>query len=219
MERIEEIVREWTEKQAVTVDNIPVLFATITAQWAEIDRLTAELAKRNEMTKRSQFNAAWPIIDKGLEILRKIKERLSVADYNQMYDAIHIGKGLTLAAGEIEIKHWILKEYHDELTAELAQRNGELDLSTQYADALKAELAKKTADYDRLNDFEQTQCAKLLGKLARVEWERDSIFEDLAREQCCSVCKHGDKAVDEPPCSLCDAESKWQWRGAKEGKG
>ena len=62
MERIEEIVREWTEKRAVTVDNIPVLFATITAQRAEITRLTAELARVERVR-----DAAMGEIDKACE--------------------------------------------------------------------------------------------------------------------------------------------------------
>ena len=49
--------------------------------------------------------------------------------------------------------------------------------------AANAELKKR---FNEVNDFEKTQCAKLLAKLSRVGAERDAAISDIKR--CCDTC-------------------------------
>jgi len=57
---------------------------------------------------------------------------------------------------------------------------------------------------------------RLTAEKAGVERERNAILADLALEQCCELCKLGDVSPSELPCSICDGESKFEWRGVKE---
>ena len=62
----------------------------------------------------------------------------------------------------------------------------------------------------------QSELLKAKTKQLLAETERDAILADLTEEQCCAVCKHGDNFPDEPPCSVCDDDSMWAWRGLRE---
>lgn len=103
------------------------------------------------------------------------------------------------------------------------------DLIEQIA-ALQSENAELKKRLDEVNDFEKSQCAKLLERLSRVEAERDAAISDVPHD--CEHCKH---AMGSGACKLlpdgdqfspdytesfdrdgnCD---HWEWRGA-QGEG
>lgn len=85
--------------------------------------------------------------------------------------------------------------------------------------ALLAEVERLKADYDRINNFEQSQCAKLLAENTQLRAERDAALEDLFGN--CNVCVYVncDSSDKTAPCWNCTGKDcKWQWRGAgKDG--
>ena len=55
--------------------------------------------------------------------------------------------------------------------------------------AQQSEIERLKKDYDRINDFENSQCVKLLAKLNTVERERDALVEALQEAGACDECK------------------------------
>lgn len=70
---------------------------------------------------------------------------------------------------------------------------------------------KLQADYDRLNDFEQSQCAKLLDQLAA---SRARVR--AATERLCYSCRNNNPASEIKHSTSCDV---CPWRGPQDGKG
>ena len=82
---------------------------------------------------------------------------------------------------------------------------------------------------ERLNDFEHSQCAVLLARIAELEAQlaasqhrEQAAVEDLKRFSACCQC---DANIDGSCCDMFDgtAENKyfcsnWQWRGQQAGK-
>ena len=98
--------------------------------------------------------------------------------------------------------------YRDKCTLEI------MDLCMEAAEAL-----------ERPNDFNESQCAKLLAELGRVRRERDAALEQLHGQ--CKYCKHKSHML-ESPCKGCVwfaaqefiEGDYWEWIGLqKEAQG
>ena len=79
-----------------------------------------------------------------------------------------------------------------------------------------AQIAELKEKYDRINDFEQTQCAKLLVKLSEFQRREQAAVKDLSEYAIgayneCGCCAF--KTVRGNQCDNCRDGSKWQWRG------
>ncbi len=103
-----------------------------------------------------------------------------------------------------------------------------------------ADVGDLLAAYDHLNDFEQTQCAKLLeklnateAKLAEAQRSEQAAVADMERiayrqkVMPCAACTHEGRAVlvggeidTSSPCfGCCEIESRFDWRGPQAGRG
>lgn len=116
-----------------------------------------------------------------------------------------------------------------------------IDNAADAIETLTAKLTEKSqdikqvkADYDRINDFDKSQCAKLLADLTKIKSERDEVKDELdqvKRERDillteitgrCTYCLHNDpkNIVLSPICRNCINEDgnrpNWLWRGVQE---
>lgn len=142
---------------------------------------------------------------------------------------------LDLLSNTDELKKWIARAaWHCRKASEM---NGEiegLNAAVERRDRMLADQSKALSDlqgrFDIINNFEQSQCAKPLVKiaerdkaLARVTAERDAAIQTVFKYVRCRECKHYDDSSDPWWCLKHDRQaypgdgcSTPEWRGLKE---
>lgn len=178
---------------------------------AENATLREQLAEKDRQIK--QWKNALSAFDDGIEPTQDVLNLLSDTD---------------------ELKKWIVcAAWHCRKVSEM---NGEiegLNAAVERRDRMLADQSKALSDlqgrFDIINNFEQSQCAKLLVKIAerdkafaRVTAERDAAIEDCSGM--CITCafvhdcaKHDNNDMG-PSIWHCDCED-WQWRGPQKEDG
>lgn len=182
---------------------------------AENATLREQLAEKDRQIK--QWKNALSAFDDGIEPTQDMLNLLSDTD---------------------ELKKWIARAaWHCRKVSEM---NGEiegLNAAVERRDRMLADQSKALSDlqgrFDIINNFEQSQCAKLLVKIAerdkafaRVTAERDAALNDLRGK--CSVCVHYTLNHREGVCAHCSRDYTsdviacsdcWQWRGLQKEDG
>ena len=148
----------------------------------------------------------------------KETERHTTQKYDSECDAQGYESTISCAECCGRLSAWAFKQdaAEDGITAAWNTRAYDTIITAQ-----QGEIERLEKDYDRINDFENSQCVKLLAKLNAVERERDAAVTDIeeliemySRGWACEFCvKYNgtDSGCDTTPC-------KAKWRGLP-GKG
>jgi hypothetical protein len=146
------------------------------------------------------------------ELVTKLRENAEWAAANEYEVPICLADDLRLSASHLEQQE---------------QRIAELETENR---KIRQNSVSYTTHAEFVSDY-QEQIDERDARIAELEWELAAAKEDIHHNDACSVCIGAEQEVCKDcdcecltcvldcRCKDCRDESKWEWRGAREGEG
>jgi peptidoglycan hydrolase CwlO-like protein len=146
------------------------------------------------------------------ELVTKLRENAEWAAANEYEVPICLADDLRLSASHLEQQE---------------QRIAEMETENR---KIRQNSVSYTTHAEFVSDY-QEQIDERDARIAELEWELAAAKEDIHHNDACSVCIGAEQEVCKDcdcecltcvldcRCKDCRDESKWEWRGAREGEG